>query len=165
MKKTSPQNKIKTKLTPKQKAFCREYVIDWNATRSYLKAYPSVKTENIAASASSRLLRNVKIQEYLTDIQTDLEKLCGISKAKVINEHIKIAFSEDTGEEENPESEENKTKAALIKTADKIKSLEAISKLQGYEAPSKTELTGKDGKDFNLFVALIQKASQDDGGN
>jgi phage terminase small subunit len=80
-------------LTNKQKAFCREYVIDWNATRSYLIAYPCTKSSNAAGVNASRLLRTTKIQTYCEEIQKDLEKLCGISKAKVLNEHLKLAYS------------------------------------------------------------------------
>jgi phage terminase small subunit len=77
----------------KQKVFCREYIFDWNATRAYLTAYPNVKDAEVASAASSRLLTNVKIQKYIEEVQKDLEKLAGLSRLKVINEHIKLAFS------------------------------------------------------------------------
>lgn len=89
-----PNKKPDTKpLTSKQKAFCRSYVIDWNATRSYIKVYPNCINPEVAKSAASRLLTNVNVQKYCEDIQKDLEKLCGISKAMIINEHKKLAFS------------------------------------------------------------------------
>lgn len=59
-------------MTEKQKRFCEEYLIDCNATRAYLVAYPSVKKESTAAQAGSRLLRNVKVQEYINNM---LEKI------------------------------------------------------------------------------------------
>lgn len=80
-------------LTEKQKKFCREYIYDWNATRSYKIAYPSVKSEEVARASASRMLTNVNVQSYITDIQKDLEKLSGISRQKVLNEHMKLAFS------------------------------------------------------------------------
>ncbi len=80
-------------LTEKQKKFCREYIYDWNATRSYLEAYPNTKNAVVAVAAASRLLRNVKVQTYITDIQKDLEKLAGISRMRVMSEHMKLAFS------------------------------------------------------------------------
>ena len=52
-------------LTPKQKIFADEYLIDLNATRAYKVAYPRVKNEETAAAAGARLLRNVKVAEYI----------------------------------------------------------------------------------------------------
>lgn len=59
-------------LTEKQKIFADEYLIDLNATRAYRAAYPKVKTDNVAAQAGSRMLRNVKVSEYINE---QLEKL------------------------------------------------------------------------------------------
>lgn len=80
-------------LTEKQKKFCREYIYDWNATRSYKIAYPNVKNDNVAKASASRLLTNVNVKEYITDIQKNLEEVAGISKLMIINEHKKLAFS------------------------------------------------------------------------
>lgn len=81
------------KLTEKQKIFCREYIIDWNGTRSYQVAYPDVNKTESARAAASRLLTNVNISEYIELIQQELEKNAGISRLKVLLEHKKIAFS------------------------------------------------------------------------
>ena len=54
-------------MTEKQKKFADEYLIDLNATRAYRAAYPSVKKEQTAAAAAARMLRNVKVQEYIAD--------------------------------------------------------------------------------------------------
>lgn len=43
-----------SELTERNKIFCREYVFDWNATRSYKIAYPDIKDNNVAAAASCR---------------------------------------------------------------------------------------------------------------
>ena len=80
-------------LTEKQKAFCREYIYDWNATRSYLVAYSGIKNNEVARANASRLLTKANIQSFITEIQKDLEKLSGISRQKVLNEHMKLAFS------------------------------------------------------------------------
>lgn len=49
-------------LTDKQKRFCDEYLIDLNATQAAIRAGYSPKT---AEQTASRLLRNVKVQEYI----------------------------------------------------------------------------------------------------
>jgi phage terminase small subunit len=79
-------------LTEKNKIFCREYIFDWNAARAYRIAYPNISEDN-ARIAACKLLTNINIQEYITEIQKDLEKLAGISRLKVISEHMKIAYS------------------------------------------------------------------------
>jgi phage terminase small subunit len=164
-------------LTEKNKIFCREYIFDWNATRSYLIAYPDVKDNNVAAAAASRMLSNVNIKDYIKLIQEDLEKLAGISRMKVISEHMKIAFStiahlhntwaerkefDQLTDEQKQCIEEISTKTqqktvwiynpdtdkkepedftveyVKIKLYDKQKSLDAINKMLGYDAPIKT---------------------------
>lgn len=54
-------------LTKNQLIFCDEYLIDRNATRAYMVAYPSVKNYQTAAAAASRLLKNVKVIAYLNE--------------------------------------------------------------------------------------------------
>ena len=54
-------------MTEKQKIFADEYLIDLNATRAYKVAYPNVKNDAVAAAAAARLLRNVKVKNYVAD--------------------------------------------------------------------------------------------------
>lgn len=89
----SQENDSIKELTEAQKLFCSEYVIDYNATRSYLIAYPKEKTENTAAVCASKLLRNANIQQFIKELQSDIGKLAGISPLKIANEYAKIAFS------------------------------------------------------------------------
>ena len=60
-------------MTKKQKIFADEYLIDLNATRAYKVAYPNVKNDDTAAAAASRLLRNVKVQEYIAQRMAEKE--------------------------------------------------------------------------------------------
>ena len=59
-------------LTPKQRIFCNEYLIDMNATRAYRKAYPNIKKDETAGAAASRLLGKVNVKRY---IEEQLEKI------------------------------------------------------------------------------------------
>jgi len=53
-------------LTPNQRAFADEWIINGgNATQAYLKAYPSVKNENVARANGSRLLANANVRTYI----------------------------------------------------------------------------------------------------
>lgn len=60
-------------MTEKQKIFADEYLVDLNATRAYKTAYPNVKNDATAAAAAARLLRNVKVQEYVEEKLKELE--------------------------------------------------------------------------------------------
>ena len=80
------------KLTPKQKIFVDEYLIDLNATRAYKVAYPNVKKDETAAAAGARLLRNVKVEGYVKERMKDREKRTEITQDRVLKEYAKIAF-------------------------------------------------------------------------
>ncbi|RKY05564.1 MAG: hypothetical protein DRP56_08820 [Planctomycetota bacterium] len=78
-------------LNPKQEAFCHEFVIDRNGTRAYKKVYKcSVKA---AEAGASRLLRNVKVQARVKELESKVFKTADITAERVIQEIGKIAFS------------------------------------------------------------------------
>lgn len=81
------------KITDKQKAFVDEYMIDLNATRAYKTVYKAVKSDEVASAASARLLRNVKVKDYLEQRMKDREKRTEITQDKVLKELAKIAFA------------------------------------------------------------------------
>lgn len=65
--------KEKVELTEKQLAFCEHYVKTLNATESYLKAYGKHLSYNTAMTSASRLLRNVKIKDYIDSFLEDIK--------------------------------------------------------------------------------------------
>lgn len=83
---------LKEELNEKQKKFCHNYIIDWNTTRSYKKAY-GIEDDNSAAAAGCNLLRNVKVKQYINFIKNNLEEESGISKLRNLKELAKIAYS------------------------------------------------------------------------
>lgn len=84
------------KLTDKQRKFIDEYLIDLNATRAYKTVYINCKSDEAANAASSRLLRNVKVQEEIEKQQQKIQERTQVTQDKVINELAKIAFSNAT---------------------------------------------------------------------
>lgn len=74
-------------LTEKQKIFCREYIYDWNATRA---AKVAGYSEDTAYAIGAENLRKPQIQAYITEIQKDLEKIAGISRLRIVQEHLNI---------------------------------------------------------------------------
>ncbi len=95
-KNDADNNKKSKKLTAKQQKFIDEYLIDLNATRAYKAAYPKCKSDEAANAASSRLLRNVKVQEQIAIEQQDIQDRTKITQDRVVQELAKIAFSNAT---------------------------------------------------------------------
>lgn len=89
-------NKTTKKLTSKQQKFIDEYLVDLNATRAYKAAYPKCKSDEAANAASSRLLRNVKVQEQIAKEQNEIQARTKVTQDRVIQELAKVAFSNAT---------------------------------------------------------------------
>lgn len=89
-------NEKPKKLTAKQQKFIDEYLIDLNATRAYKAAYPKCQSDEAANAASSRLLRNVKVQEQIENEQKKIQERTQITQDMIVQELARIAFSNAT---------------------------------------------------------------------
>jgi phage terminase small subunit len=150
-------------LTAKQKRFCEEYVIDWNATRAAIAAGYAAKNADIVGYKNTQ---KPMIKAYIEHIQKDLAQLAGLSQLRNLNELKKIAFTtiadlhntwierkdfENLTEEQKAAIESIDTKIEVkgdkethyvkIKLFDKLKALDSINKMLGWNAPIKTEGT------------------------
>ena len=118
-------------MTDAQKRFCDEYLIDLNATRAYKVAYPRCKKDETANAASSRMLRNVKVQEYISEKQKEIEKRTEVTQDMVIKELAKIASLDirklytENGQLKNVADIDSDTAGA-------ISSLETLEEYEGY---------------------------------
>ena len=81
-------------MTDKQILFCNEYIKDFNATRAYKTAYSKCKSDEVANAASSRLLRNVKVKEYIEQLKEELKAQGKVTQEMIIQELAKIGFSD-----------------------------------------------------------------------
>lgn len=77
-------------MTPKNEQFCREYMIDMNATQAAIRCGYSKKTANVQGS---RLLTKVDIKNRIKELQKELQERTGLSAEKVLREMEKIGFS------------------------------------------------------------------------
>lgn len=77
-------------LTEKQKAFCKEYIWDYNGARAARAVGYSEKT---AKEIASENLTKPNIKAYIEYLKSNLEETVGISKQMVLTEHKKLAFS------------------------------------------------------------------------
>lgn len=118
-------------MTDAQKKFCDEYLIDLNATKAYKVAYPNCKKDETANAASSRMLRNVKVQEYISERMKQREQRTEVTQDMVIKELAKIAFLDirklytENGQLKNIADMDSETAGA-------ISSLETLEEYEGY---------------------------------
>lgn len=156
------------KLTNKQRRFCEEYVVDWNATRAAKAAGYSEKT---AYSIGQENLNKPEILTYIKEIQKDLAKLAGVSALRNAKELAKIAYStpldtridwdtikdlSDLTEGQrasisevyvqrrvmigNEGEESGVVEQIKVKHYDKQKAIEILNKMFGWNAPEKKEI-------------------------
>ena len=78
------------KLTDKQKAFCKEYIIDFNATRASQVAGYSAKT---AAKIGSENLQKLEIQAEISRLMKSRNQRTEITADRVVQELAKIGFA------------------------------------------------------------------------
>ena len=76
-------------MTDKQERFCREYLIDHNATQAAIRAGFSKKTAN---EQGSRLLANVNISKRLQQLTAPVFKKLEVTHERITEELAKIAF-------------------------------------------------------------------------
>lgn len=80
-----------SKLTEKQIMFCKEYIIDFNATRAAKSAGYSEKT---ASEMGYENLTKPQIQEYIKKLTAKREEKLELSAEMVVKELMKIAFAD-----------------------------------------------------------------------
>lgn len=158
-------------LNGKQDMFCREYLIDLNATQAAIRAGYSAKTANRIAA---KLLSKVDIQNRITELKAQRNDEVGITAAYVLRRLVEIdqmdvidilTESGDlkpirdwplcwrttlSGLDIQAISGEEGAAALMkkIKWPDKVKNLELLGKhvsVQAFKEQSSHEHTGKDG--------------------
>lgn len=162
----------KGRLTPKQEAFVREYLLDLNATQAAIRAGYSAKT---AKTIGPRLLENVGVQEAITAGRMKTAERLELTREAVIRQYQRIGFSDprkmfDANGQLKPITElDDDTAAAIqafdvemkatinedgepvslpvakIKIADRKTALDSIMKAQGWNLPDQVEVAGKGG--------------------
>ena len=78
------------KMTPKQKRFCDEYLIDLNATQAAIRAGYK---EKFAHTNAPKLLQNTTIKAKIDELMQERAKRTEITQDRVLKELAIIAFS------------------------------------------------------------------------
>lgn len=114
-------------LNEKHKKFCEEYITDCNATRAYKAVYPKTK-DPAARSSACNLLTKPNVRAYIKELQKDVEFHAEVNRLMVVKEVKEIAFSSNKKE---------------VATYEKLKALDSLSKMLGYNEPEKIEHSGQ----------------------
>lgn len=163
--------KRNTKLSSQQIKFCEELASGKSQGEAYLLAYPKCKSIEIAKAAASRLLTNVNLFEYYQSLLKQNAANSEITRERVLSEYAKIAFSSIahlhntwielkafeklTAEQKTAIQEIStqkrksytddgvliETEFVKIKLYDKLKALDSVKSMLGFDAPIKTEST------------------------
>jgi phage terminase small subunit len=133
------------KLTPKQKAFAREYVKEGNATEAAKKAGYS---KTAARQIGSENLSKPYIQEEIQEKQVILAEKAQVSAEFVINNFLEILnFNKQIEEFTQGDGENVRVKKKMIDAQAALKASELLGKHLGLFV-EKLQVTGKDGKDL-----------------
>jgi phage terminase small subunit len=76
------------KLTPKQKLFCEEYLIDLNGTKAAIRAGYSEKT---SYSIACENLIKPEIKNYIAELQSNRSKEVGVDAEWVLKRFVEIS--------------------------------------------------------------------------
>ncbi len=112
-------------------AFCREYLIDRNATQAAIRAGYSVDT---AYSQGPRLLKKVEVAERIRELSDDLAGTLGITAAGVLLDLRKVAdacMREDPILEVNDNGEPVQTGTRKMDAQGACRALELLGKHLG----------------------------------
>lgn len=132
-----------SQLTNKQMIFANEYLVDLNATRAYKKAYPNVKKDSVAAQAGSRLLRNVKVKNYIDEQLKKIEDERIADAAEVMKYLTAVMRNEITEEVVVVEGEgDGYSSARIVKKDISVKDRNKAAELLG--------------KRYRLFVDKVE---------
>ena len=167
-----------SKLTIKQENFCNYYIESGNASEAYRRAFScaKMKDESINVNAS-KLLNNTKVALRVKELQSEQKEKSDLKKEEAIKELTSIVRARITNVmcitgdsislknlDELPDdvisaiSSIKQTNSGIeIKLYDKISAIDRLSKMKGWDEPTKNEHTGKDGKDLISSIQIIDK--------
>lgn len=155
----------------KQKAFCKEYLVDLNATQAAIRAGYSKKT---AGAYSAQLMQTPSIKEEIENLMQERSERTQITADRVLEELAHLAFYDPTqlfkieqgsliiaDTDSLPEREKRalvqaselsgKVSKLEVKMADKLGALQMLGKhLKMFT--DKTEIGVEDGKPLEIIV-------------
>ncbi len=126
-------------LIAKHKRFCREYVLDYNATQAYIRAGYS---KNGAGPSGFQLLKKPKIKEYIAEIEgcviRGLTEKYEVNVERIVSElsfmalaNLADLFDKDGKKRPTATLPEELQRVVGMKFSDKVKALEMLGRYLG----------------------------------
>ena len=112
-------------MTDKQRRFAEEYLIDLNATQAAIRAGYSERTANRIASEN---LSKLDIQQYIAARQAEARARVEVTQEEILLQLKKIGLSDVDAED--------------IKVADKLKAMDMMIRMLGYDKPQSESTDG-----------------------
>ena len=141
---TNEQKQKELGLNDKQRFFCEEYLANkCDALMAYSLVYKT-KSERVASANASRMLTNANIAAYLTFLKIPKSLELSITKESQLKELDRIKQLAQI-----PDA------SGKVQWASVVKIVEVQNKMLGLDAPTKLELTGKDGGAIETTVTSI----------
>ncbi|MGW8180466.1 MAG: terminase small subunit [bacterium] len=122
-------------LTPKQRRFVEEYLVDLNSTQAAIRAGYSKKTARFIGSEN---LTKPNISEAIQEAMETRSERCEISADKVLNELAVVGFAS------KEDIEAWNSNGVIMRVSDKISALEKL------------------GKHLRLFTDVLQLTPQEE---
>lgn len=173
-------------LTDKQEMFCREYLIDLNATQAAIRAGYSEKTSN---EQGARLLANVSVQNRISELKAErndridvdadyvlkrlfeidqmdvMDILLANGELKPIKDWPKVWRTTLSGMDVTEMAGDAAGLLKKIKWPDKVKNLELLGKhvtVQAFKDNVKNELVGPNGLPLAAPTFVVSFGADDD---
>lgn len=149
-------------MTPKQALFVKEYLVDKNGTRAYMRAFG--KKQNVAGSLASLLLKNVevkaavdeelkkqadKIEMTANEVLLNLKNIANVDLAEAYDERGELKSIHDMPERIRKSISGIETVPEYEMVGGKKKFMGFKKKLKFWDKPKTLELIGKHLKLFN----------------
>ena len=112
-------------MTDKQRRFAEEYLTDLNATQAAIRAGYSERTANRIASEN---LSKLDIQQYIAARQAEARARVEVTQEEILLQLKKIGLSDVDAED--------------IKVADKLKAMDMMIRMLGYDKPQSESTDG-----------------------
>lgn len=156
-----------SELRDKRERFCREYLVDLNATQAAIRSGYSPKT---ARSQGQRLLTNADVQARIEELNYDRAKRTGINADRVIEQIGAMAFGDlrsvfDGTRLMRPDEWSDEAAALVagieVSTVNRGEGeVEYIAKVRSTDRLKALELLGRH---FKLFTDKVESTGKDGG--
>ena len=170
-------------LTIKQENFCNYYVESGNASDAYRRAYScdKMKDEAVVVEAS-KLKDSPNVALRIDELKAKLQSKSDITKERILKELSAIVFA-DIRDYVIYDGESVRFKAFDLLTNEQSKAIESIKqtpygielklhgknwsiekvcKMLGFDAPTKQEITGKNGNPIEMLLSPFANMLKDE---